>query len=86
MTAIKPVIKLAPGQPFRRCNAGPHRSGLLPARPPDKFPVIGISQEGHWNPMAISEQQQAGMYVKVAAILMVVMLTYGALQLAGFMR
>jgi hypothetical protein len=36
--------------------------------------------------MAISEQQQASLYVKVAATLMVVMLTYGALQLAGFMR
>jgi hypothetical protein len=58
---------------------------LLPARPRDKFPVIEIPGKDIES-MAISEQQQASMYVKVAATLMVVMLTYGALQLAGFMR
>lgn len=33
--------------------------------------------------MAISEQQQAGMYVKVAGTLMVILLVFGGLQLAG---
>ncbi len=36
--------------------------------------------------MAISEQQQASMYVKIAGTLMVVLLVFGALQLAGIMR
>jgi hypothetical protein len=86
MTARKPVINPTRGPALPGLQRRPAPERLAGVPPAGQIP-------GHWNlsgrtleSMAISEQQQAGIYVKVAATLMVLMLAYGALQLAGFMR
>jgi hypothetical protein len=42
--------------------------------------------EEEWKSMAMSEAQQREVYVKVAAVLMVVLVAYGALALVGVVR
>ena len=62
---------------------------MLPAHPPDtfRFSLYEMGIQGRkLEFMAISEQQQASMYVKIAGTLMVVLLVFGALQLAGIIR
>jgi hypothetical protein len=79
------VRKTLASQPFRPCKAPPPPAILLGLRVPDKFRVPetpGRKLEA----MALSEAQQRNIYIKVAGTLMVLLLLYGALMLAGVVR
>jgi hypothetical protein len=74
-------------QPFRSCKAPPPPTGLLGRPPPDKFRVLQKTQQRTLGIMANDQvDKSAEIYVKVAGMLLVVLLAYGAASLAGFIR
>ena len=75
-----------PNQPFRPCNTPPPEAALPGRWPPAKFRALQLLGR-KFEIMATNEvDKSAEIYVKVAAALMVFLLAYGALTLAGVIR
>ena len=73
-------------QPFPPCNTPPPATALPARLPPAKFRALQLLGRKFEIMFFIEVDRSAEIYVKVAAALMVFLLAYGALTLAGVIR